>query len=374
MSRLRASRLPVPAGTIPTGMPVPASSSHTARMVPSPPIARTRSQPLTAASCAIPWPVSSTVVSHQTTDANPESVASASTRVRNCGASSIFEGLRMTASFLRSVGYGVGERRVHQRDRARGGVVERQPGQHDPGAEQVAGDHVGEVVHPEEDPVRADEQRHGEGEPDHQAAYALLAHQHPGQHDRHAGSRGDPRGVARGERVGVEHLERLVPLRTVPGDEELERPGERSRGRHHPDRPQRCPSVLGRQRQSRDHRGDRHPEGGGEERQHPPEVVGGLVGAGELLRPATHVGIEREQRFPGDADEQRQEGEEHEAQGAPPQPGGAQFGFCHISFLGSRRITMLLETGVLDTLATESSATRTFVSGKYAAAQPRAVA
>jgi len=30
--------------------------------------------------------------------------------------------------------------------------------------------------------------------------------------------------------------------------------------------------------------------------------------AGELLRPATHVGIEREQRLPGDADEQRQAG------------------------------------------------------------------
>jgi len=53
IDRLRASRLPVPAGTIATGMPVPASSSQTARMVPSPPIAITRSAPETAASCAI---------------------------------------------------------------------------------------------------------------------------------------------------------------------------------------------------------------------------------------------------------------------------------------------------------------------------------
>ena len=35
---------------------------------------------------------------------------------------------------------------------------------------------------------------------------------------------------------------------------------------------------------------------------------------------------------------------------------------------------MLFDTGVLETWATESRATRTLVSGKYAAAQPRAVA
>ena len=49
MPRLRASRLPVPAGTMPTGMPVPASSAHTSRTVPSPPQTRTRSAPDTAA-------------------------------------------------------------------------------------------------------------------------------------------------------------------------------------------------------------------------------------------------------------------------------------------------------------------------------------
>ena len=35
---------------------------------------------------------------------------------------------------------------------------------------------------------------------------------------------------------------------------------------------------------------------------------------------------------------------------------------------------MVFETGVLHTSATESSGTSTLVSGKYAAAQPRAVA
>ena len=35
---------------------------------------------------------------------------------------------------------------------------------------------------------------------------------------------------------------------------------------------------------------------------------------------------------------------------------------------------MLFDTGVFETLATESRATRTLVSGKYAAAHPRAVA
>ena len=48
--------------------------------------------------------MSSTVVSHQTTVVNPDSVASASTSVRNCAASSIFDGFRMTASFLRWLG------------------------------------------------------------------------------------------------------------------------------------------------------------------------------------------------------------------------------------------------------------------------------
>ena len=62
MSRLRASRLPVPAGTIPTGMPVPASSAHTSRTVPSPPHTITRSAPATAAPSACPVPESSTVV------------------------------------------------------------------------------------------------------------------------------------------------------------------------------------------------------------------------------------------------------------------------------------------------------------------------
>ncbi len=62
MPRLRASRLPVPAGTMPTGMPVPASSAHTSRTVPSPPQTRTRSAPAIEAASAMPVPGSSTVV------------------------------------------------------------------------------------------------------------------------------------------------------------------------------------------------------------------------------------------------------------------------------------------------------------------------
>ncbi len=62
MSRLRASRLPVPAGTMPTGIPVPASSAHTSRTVPSPPQTITRSAPSIEACSAWPVPESSTVV------------------------------------------------------------------------------------------------------------------------------------------------------------------------------------------------------------------------------------------------------------------------------------------------------------------------
>ena len=50
---------------------------------------------------------------------------------------------------------------------------------------------------------------------------------------------------------------------------------------------------------------------------------------------------------------------------------------CHDDLICLRepdRITVLFDTGVFETFATESSGTSTLVSGKYAAAHPRAVA
>jgi len=64
-SSARARRLPVPAGSSPSGTSVPASTSATARTVPSPPSAHTRSAPFSSASRVWPPPGSSSVVSIQ---------------------------------------------------------------------------------------------------------------------------------------------------------------------------------------------------------------------------------------------------------------------------------------------------------------------
>ena len=99
MARLRASRLPVPAGTMPTGMPVPASSAQTSRTVPSPPQTSTRSAPATAAASAMPVPGSSIVVYSQVGVDQPDSCAMAVTIVRNAATSSTLIGLTITASW-----------------------------------------------------------------------------------------------------------------------------------------------------------------------------------------------------------------------------------------------------------------------------------
>ena len=62
-SRLRASRLPVPLGTIVSGTPLPLIASATARTVPSPPATSTASAPSSSACRVTPSPRSSTVVS-----------------------------------------------------------------------------------------------------------------------------------------------------------------------------------------------------------------------------------------------------------------------------------------------------------------------
>ena len=97
---------------------------------------------------------------------------------------------------------------------------------------------------------------------------------------------------------------------------------------------------------------------------------------------APEAGVEVQQRLPRGGDQGGDRGEEDEADRAPGQRDPAlREGVGHPRDDAvlrrarcSRRTTMLFETGVLDTLATESSGTSTLVSGKYAAAQPRAVA
>ena len=74
-------------------------------------------------------------------------------------------------------------------------------------------------MHPEEDAVEADEQGHRQREREHQSSYGATAHEHPGEHDRHARGTGDPGGVAGGEGVAVEHLHGVVPRRAVASDQ-----------------------------------------------------------------------------------------------------------------------------------------------------------
>ena len=98
--RLRASRLPVPAGSSAMGVPVPANSDETARTVPSPPATRTRSTPACSARRAGSWPGSSTVVSSQSVGFHRAARTSASTRRRRRDRSSNLTGLRMMAARL----------------------------------------------------------------------------------------------------------------------------------------------------------------------------------------------------------------------------------------------------------------------------------
>ena len=91
--RLRASRLPVPAGMRAMGMSVPASWEETARTVPSPPATMTRSTPASRARRAMERPGSSGVVSNQTVGRHPEARTSAATLRRRSERSSNLVGL-----------------------------------------------------------------------------------------------------------------------------------------------------------------------------------------------------------------------------------------------------------------------------------------
>ena len=96
----------MPAGTTPTDTPVPASSAQTVRTVPSPPQTSTSSAPEIAASSAIEWPGSSTVVVYQVGGSQPDSAALRSTIALKAAVSSTLIGFRITAS-CRVVGTGV---------------------------------------------------------------------------------------------------------------------------------------------------------------------------------------------------------------------------------------------------------------------------
>ena len=93
MPMFLASRLPVPAGISPNGMPVSASPEQMTRTVPSPPAPSTRSTPSRTAWAVIAWPLSSGVVSRNSVRSQPRTLSSYSTCRRNVTQSTTLDGL-----------------------------------------------------------------------------------------------------------------------------------------------------------------------------------------------------------------------------------------------------------------------------------------
>jgi len=87
--RFRASRLPVPLGTIVSGTPVPHIASDTARTVPSPPATSTASAPSSIAVRATPSPRSSGVVSKNSGAPQPAFADARSTEARITSAATL---------------------------------------------------------------------------------------------------------------------------------------------------------------------------------------------------------------------------------------------------------------------------------------------
>jgi len=107
--RLRASRLPVPIGTMPSGIPVPASTPATVRTVPSPPTAITSEAPSASASLVCATPLSSTVVCHSRGLDQPRVSVDLATRASmSSSRSPVFDGLTTTAHQCESRGGDVG--------------------------------------------------------------------------------------------------------------------------------------------------------------------------------------------------------------------------------------------------------------------------
>ncbi len=96
--RLRASRLPVPCGINPSGTLVPLSAAPTWRTVPSPPAAKTMSQPSRSACCVWPVPGSSRRVCSHSGSAHPASRETSTHSRRRAPRSSTFVGLTTIAA------------------------------------------------------------------------------------------------------------------------------------------------------------------------------------------------------------------------------------------------------------------------------------
>ena len=97
MSRLRASRFPVPEGSSAIAISVPRSPSATARTVPSPPAAITRQAPCSMACLVWPPPGSASLVSNHRVAFQPAFFSAAATTARSAFKSTLV-GLYTTAA------------------------------------------------------------------------------------------------------------------------------------------------------------------------------------------------------------------------------------------------------------------------------------
>src|SRR6266511_4111992 len=175
MSKLAASRLPVPPGSTASGTSVPARPVTHAITVPSPPWAMTRSAPSATAWRVTPWPGSCRVVSSHSTSSPALASACSVSRRRLALSPPPVAGLNTTA--IRVPLAMADDRSASPAEDAGPGLLAQRPvqdaeadaaddGQQPDGAQQHPAEHVARVVHA---PVHAGgghdhRDHHGEGE------------------------------------------------------------------------------------------------------------------------------------------------------------------------------------------------------------------
>src|SRR5215217_1662100 len=248
MSKLVASRLPVPPGSTARGTSVPARPVTQAITVPSPPWAMTRSTPSARALAVWPWPGSSLVVSsHRTSRPAPSRAASVSRRRRSASSPPPVAGLNTTATrrglpmaHLRAP---PGPAAGAPTTMAQGPVGHAQADAADGGAEpdqpqQGAAEHVGEEVHAPVHPRGGDQQGQPERQGEEDAPDQRRAGPLGGEHGQRPPQRYRGGGVPGGEAGGRRRLVQVADRRPLAvdqqgdGEEDRHLAGHRHRHQH----------------------------------------------------------------------------------------------------------------------------------------------
>ena len=221
MSRLRASRLPVPAGMIPTGMPVPASSAQTSRTVPSPP--QTSDQVGAGDGGRLRHAGAGVRDGRVVPDRQPPARLGGH-RVHDLAELLDVLDLRRVEDDGEVAVGGVRRRQGRQQRgvAARQRAVDRQPERHHAHPEQEAADDVRGEVPAEQHPVEADDHDHEPDQRVEQPAHVAAAYQHHHEDDQDPAERRDRRRVPRRERLRREQRLVELPLRPRPADQHLD--------------------------------------------------------------------------------------------------------------------------------------------------------